>query len=206
MLDQDSGVAEPWLGALQELTRRAAHEVKNALNGVAVNLEVVRTRLDRAAAQQDPTGTASAPFARAAAEQLEQLSSLTEALLALARAPGSGAADLAHVAGQATRLADAIARADGRRVHLDTARADRSTVAAPLDVTRWVLVRLLLDALASEGRELAVAVEDGAVVRLTARDARLPALDAGLVASAAASAVEIEEHGGAWLVRFPGGG
>lgn len=57
--------------------------MKNALNGVAVNLEVVRSRARHAEA---PTGSVSR-FADTAAEQLDRLTILTEAWLALARPP-----------------------------------------------------------------------------------------------------------------------
>jgi len=36
-----------WLDTLQRICTRAAHELKGALNGVSVNLEVVRSRSER---------------------------------------------------------------------------------------------------------------------------------------------------------------
>src|SRR5437762_998561 len=39
-----SGADELWLAVQQEICGRAAHEIKGALNGVSVNLEVVRSR------------------------------------------------------------------------------------------------------------------------------------------------------------------
>ena len=51
-----------WLVTLQRLTDRTAHDIRNALNGVAVNLEVVRSRAARGA-----DGSAIASFATAAA-------------------------------------------------------------------------------------------------------------------------------------------
>ena len=63
----DAGVL--WPAALQRALARAAHDVKDALNGVSVNLEVVRSRASRA----DTPASAVAPFAEAAAQQLERL-------------------------------------------------------------------------------------------------------------------------------------
>jgi hypothetical protein len=40
----DSGVAATWAEELGLLASRVAHEVNNLMNGVAVNLEVVRSR------------------------------------------------------------------------------------------------------------------------------------------------------------------
>src|SRR6476661_3813786 len=71
-----------WLATFQRAVGRASHDVKDALNGVSVNLEVVRGR----AARPDASASAVAPFAEAAAQQLERLTSLLEALLALGRA------------------------------------------------------------------------------------------------------------------------
>jgi signal transduction histidine kinase len=77
-----AGVEGLWLATLQRALGRASHDVKDALNGVAVNLEVVRGR----AARADAPAAAVAPFADAAAQQLERLTSLIEAVLALGRA------------------------------------------------------------------------------------------------------------------------
>ncbi len=74
-------VARLWLATGQELARRSAHDVKNALNGVAVNLEVVRSRLERPGA----TAEAAARFAATASQQFERVTEYAEALIALAR-------------------------------------------------------------------------------------------------------------------------
>ncbi|MBK5187663.1 MAG: HAMP domain-containing histidine kinase [Gemmatimonadaceae bacterium] len=79
----EPAVAAPslWLGALGRLAGRAAHELKNPLNGLALNLEVVRSRSARAGAE----GAAVAPFAASAAGELERALPIVEALLAMAR-------------------------------------------------------------------------------------------------------------------------
>jgi nitrogen fixation/metabolism regulation signal transduction histidine kinase len=70
-----------WLSCFGRLAGRSAHELKNPLNGLALNLEVVRSRSARAGTE----GSAIAPFAAAAASELERTIPLVEALLALAR-------------------------------------------------------------------------------------------------------------------------
>ena len=61
--------------------RRAGHEIRNALSGVAVNLEVVRSRSGRAGASSDIV-----PFADRARQQVSAATALTNGLLALVNA------------------------------------------------------------------------------------------------------------------------
>jgi len=63
---------------VREITRRAGHEIRNALNGVAVNVEVVRSRVAR-----DGPASDVASFAERAASQIGEAGALTEGLLAL---------------------------------------------------------------------------------------------------------------------------
>jgi hypothetical protein len=64
--------------AVREVIRRAGHELRNALSGVAVNVEVVRSR----AAREGAAGEV-ASFAARASAQVEEASALTDGLLAL---------------------------------------------------------------------------------------------------------------------------
>ena len=64
--------------ALRELVRRAGHEIRNALNGISVNVEVVRSRSSR-----DESPKELAPFAERASAQVGEASALTDGLLAL---------------------------------------------------------------------------------------------------------------------------
>jgi hypothetical protein len=63
--------------AVREILRRAGHELRNALNGVSVNVEVVRSRADR---EGSPKELAS--FAERASAQVGEASALTDGLLA----------------------------------------------------------------------------------------------------------------------------
>jgi hypothetical protein len=94
----EESLAGLWSFTLQTLVGRGAHEINNALNGAVVNVEVVKAR-----ARPGADAGAAASFAEAASAQLEELAALTEALLALARAP-RGTPDAALIARQASAL------------------------------------------------------------------------------------------------------
>jgi hypothetical protein len=66
------------LETVREITRRAGHEIRNALSGVAVNVEVVKSR-----AARGDGADALAPFADRAALQVGVASALTDGLLGL---------------------------------------------------------------------------------------------------------------------------
>ena len=78
----DENVEELWLATFQRAVGRASHDVKDALNGVSVNLEVIRGR----AARPGVAASAVEQFAEAAGHQLERLTTLLDAVLALGRA------------------------------------------------------------------------------------------------------------------------
>lgn len=96
-----SAVDQLWLGVLQQLTGSVAHELRNALNGVAVNLEVVRSRSGRDGVAASALGS----FATAASDQLEQVIAMTDALMGLTRAAHGPA-----VIGRTTDLVAALIR------------------------------------------------------------------------------------------------
>lgn len=64
---------------MRDVSRKLTHEVNNAANGVAVNLEVVRSRTTATGAASESIG----PFAQRASDQLEQLTTLQEVLRSL---------------------------------------------------------------------------------------------------------------------------
>lgn len=63
---------------LREIIRRSGHEIRNALSGVAVNLEVVRSRCSR-----EPNAAEVLPFADRARLQIHAATVLTNGLLAI---------------------------------------------------------------------------------------------------------------------------
>jgi hypothetical protein len=67
------------LETVRAIVRRAGHEIRNALNGVAVNVEVVRSRVGR----QGVTKEDLSSFAERASSQIAEASALNDGLLAL---------------------------------------------------------------------------------------------------------------------------
>lgn len=91
--------------AVREVLRRAGHEIRNALNGVAVNVEVVRSRAGREGSAKELTS-----FAERASAQVGEASALTDGLLALV-----GSVLAAHAAGT---LKTTGGRGAGSRIEL----------------------------------------------------------------------------------------
>jgi hypothetical protein len=91
--------------AVREIIRRAGHEIRNALSGVAVNVEVVRSRAGREGAAKEVVS-----FAERASAQVAEASALTDGLLALvssilsAQAAGTLKSTGGHGAGAGVEL------------------------------------------------------------------------------------------------------
>jgi signal transduction histidine kinase len=164
----DAGVL--WLAALQRVLGRAAHDVKDALNGVSVNLEVVRSRAGRA----DAPASAVAPFAEAAAQQLERLSSLLDAVLALGRTEREPA-DVDMILRRMAALCSASSAAADAKVIVRDGLVNDAHTSVHGDAVRLALAAPLLDAIAGGKGEARAAVlceltaePDSLVVRLHA--------------------------------------
>ena len=133
-----------WLVTLQRLTDRTAHDIRNALNGVAVNLEVVRSRAARGA-----EGSAIASFATAAAAEFEVLTNQADALITLLR-PASGPTDLGALL---SRLVALVADAGKGTIGLEIPMSSGSvTSTADPTATRLALSAALLGVMDREGR------------------------------------------------------
>jgi signal transduction histidine kinase len=142
----DAGVL--WLAALQRALDRAAHDVKDALNGVSVNLEVVRSRASRA----DAAASAVAPFADAAAHQLERLTALLDAVLALGRRE-RGPVDVGITLRRVAAVCSASNAASDARVTVREALVSDARTGVPSEAVRLALTAPLLDAVASRRGE-----------------------------------------------------
>jgi signal transduction histidine kinase len=130
-----------WLAVVQRMMGRAAHDVKDSLNGVAVNLEVIRSR----AAREGTPAASIAPFAEAAGQQLERLTSLLEALLAVARSerdPVNVGVALRRVA----MLCAASSSADDAKVVVEELPADDAVTSLAGVVVRLAVAAPLLEA------------------------------------------------------------
>jgi signal transduction histidine kinase len=181
----DAGVL--WLATLQRALARAAHDVKDALNGVSVNLEVVRTRASRA----DAPASAVAPYADAAAQQLERLTALLDAVLALGRSERAPA-DVGVTLRRIAALCSASNTSSDARVTVREAIVGDARTSVAGDTVRLALAAPLLDAVASrkgESRQAVVCelMGDGEalVVRLLADRPVLMPADAAEVLRAA---------------------
>ncbi|MEP6992126.1 MAG: hypothetical protein ABJA80_14430 [bacterium] len=130
-----------WLVVLQRALGRASHDVKDALNGVSVNLEVIRS----SAARPEVPASAVAPFAEAAGQQLDRLTSLIEAVLALARAERAPA-DVAAILRRVVTVSQASASsADAAVELLDSGLMLATHTSVRGDVVRLALMAPLLD-------------------------------------------------------------
>jgi signal transduction histidine kinase len=193
-----------WLNALQQIAGRAAHEIKGALNGVSVNLEVVRSRA---------TGQATAPiagvrqFADAAASQLEDLVAMNEALLALTRRPRD-VVDVLATAAQLVSLLRPVARADGYSLDLvRPAVYGGGATSAPAVVVRLVLASVLLRALDRRcPATCRVEAGDGMVIRVECADGGTLELDPRVARAAADAGIRVHGAPGALSLAFPPAG
>jgi signal transduction histidine kinase len=141
-------VGSLWLATLQRAMGRASHDVKDALNGVSVNLEVIRSR----AARPDAPASAVASFAESAGQQLERLTSLIEAVLALGRAERTPV-DVGVTLRRVVTLCGASTSTDDARVKLVVDAGLGSTVSpVSSDVVRLTLLAHLLDLVVSPAR------------------------------------------------------
>jgi hypothetical protein len=150
---------ELWLGVFQRLCDATAHQFKGALNGVAVNLEVVRSRSTRGNAE----ASALRPFAEAATAELESVIQSAEAMLALARSP-RGATDIARITRDVAVLASRSTAATeaGKRLTVDKGVERLGTTSAPASITRLAIAAVLLTALeVSEGEVVCSAAGEG---------------------------------------------
>ena len=140
-------VAVLWLATLQRALGRASHDVKDALNGVSVNLEVIRSRSARA---EVPAATV-APFAAAAGQQLERLTTLVEAVLALGRAERDPA-DVAVILSRLAALCGASSSSADADVVVELGDVESTLTRVPGDAVRLALAAALLDVVTGSDR------------------------------------------------------
>ena len=188
-----------WLDALSRLVGRAAHELKGALNGVSVNQEVIRSRADK----PNATAASLSSFATAAADQLDVVISLTDAVLGLAR-KGREPIDVGLEVRRIAILLGAAARSDGKQLTLDDAAALSvlGATSAPGSAVRLAICESLLAAgdasttvrctVATNAPMPAIRIECGDGNAITVgSEIVIAAADAGITIRAESSAVSI---------------
>jgi len=195
-------VDELWLDVLQQVSARTAHELKGALNGVSVNLEVVRSRSTRA----DAAAAAVAPFAASAADQLDAVVDMTEALLKLARPPREPV-DIGDTIDCLTSLLAPSARAEGGSLRVESPSRELAALAIRPrgNVARLLIGSTLLAALARKGDiRCRVDVGEETVVGVECADAEGPIeLPADVLAAAAGADVRVHCEGQSISLAFP---
>jgi signal transduction histidine kinase len=209
-----SHLDELWLATLQEVVQKAAHEVKDALNGVSLNLEVIRSR----SARVDSDYSSLSAFAMAASEQLEALSARTEALLFLSRPqrPGNGPVDVAITLRHLGALLVPAAKSDGGFLSVEGTETSAPTAASTV-ATRLALAAGLLaltkevgsrgGASGDEGRRAQCRLESGderIVVRFSHESAGTCSLEPAVASAIAEHGIENGGSGSDLLLVFPG--
>lgn len=204
------GGKQLWLDVLQQVAGRSAHEIKGALNGVALSLEVVRSRT--AGGRKGDV----ADFAVAAADHLELLTARVEALMYLARdqkppAPSDVGIILRHLAA----LLEPAAKADGGALTVEgLGAAESALTSAPALSARLALATGLL-ALIKEGGAGSCKLETvnepvtgafkgaGPVVRFSHQSARACSLGPVVTSTIAADGIRAQEKDGELTLVFP---
>jgi hypothetical protein len=192
-----------WLGALQQVAGRAAHEIKGALNGVSVNLEVVRSRT---ANQGSAPSSGLFRFAEAASAQLEELVAMNEALLALTRRPRE-VVDMVATARHLITLLGPAARADGGSLEIVAVPTEGGATAAPAALVRLVLACTMLRALDRRATVTCrIDIADGMVIRVKCADGSAIELDPVVVQVATQAGIRVENGADGLSVTFPRAG
>ena len=188
-----------WLRTLEDVINRAAHEVKDSLNGVSLNLEVIRSRSTSA----DASGQSFASFATAATDQLELLSARTEAVLFLAR-PAQEPADVAVTLKHLAALLVPAAKSESSSLLVDGYHRLVPTGASG-PATRLALASGLLMLIKEGGRgHCRLDATAGIVVRFSHESAAACTLDATIAKAIAEYSITNERSGMDLILRFPG--
>ncbi len=194
-----------WVTMLQRAMARASHDVKDALNGVSVNLEVIRSR----AARPDAPASAVAQFGDAAAQQLERLTSLLEAVLALSR-PERVPADLALTLHRIGVLCGASASSNDAAVKVVASDAGSTVTSVRGDIVRVALLGPLLDFVVGADRTAratdvtcTITTDDEAVHVLIEADGRRASVPDGAAELLRAAGVRWTDMDGNLSLAFP---
>lgn len=195
-----------WLTTLEEVVGRAAHEVKDALNGVSINLEAVRSRVSRKGSNVESVSG----LADAAASQLEVVIARTEALLFLARPhrPPTTLPDVALTLRHLAALLVPAARSDGGSLEVEGYEKPVQT-GAPAQAVRLALAAGLLGfGLKARGRCRLEGGNDESgrepVVRFSHESAAACSLDPAVAQALAMHNIRTERSGPDLNLWFPG--
>lgn len=185
-----------WLSVFAGAADRVAHGLRNLLNGVAVNLEVVRLRTARGG----ESAAAAATFASTAATGFELVTEAVEALLALAR-PEREPVDVAAVLG---RIAALLAVPDGRRIVVRRIGDGPTVTGAPASAVRAAVASVLQSVLADGGESSCeLDASDGILIRVVDGASHMGDTVALVDARVARHGVQIRRSGPSIELLFP---
>lgn len=189
-----------WSRVLEQVVQYAAHDIKDSLNGVSLNLEVVRTRTQRASVEVQGI----APFANAAADQLEVLAARIEALLYLSR-PARDPADVALTLKHLGALLVPAAKSEGGALTLQGHLHVEAPTRAAGQATRLGMAAALLALTKSVGKSHCV-VEAGSdtLVRFSHESAGVCVLDPAVASALANHSIRVERSDKDLILVFPG--
>lgn len=197
MISTSPSIDALWLETLQRVSRRIAHELRGALNGVSVNLEVVRSR----AAKPETPASAVANFANAASEQFDLVMDMAEAVLALSR-PASGATDVSTTTAQFIALLAPVAKADERSLRIDGTLEAIAQTSCDASAARLAIGAVLLAATESAANVVCHAHGTALVVAREGEESLASPSD-DVVAALRDAGVEIQAEPSAISITFP---
>ena len=187
-----------WLATLQKISAHVAHDLKGALNGVSVNLEVVRSRSQK----ESSTGADVHRYATNAADQMAVVIRATTALLALARGT-RGPVEVSMVAKQLANLLDDMSSTSTGRIQVLVDGGMSAETAAPMSLVRLAVAECLLAAVA--GKEaISVRVAGLPTPRVLITPALAPVLAANVEAAFWAAGIQVSTDGHGISISLPG--
>lgn len=191
-------VEELWLRSLQKLTAFISHDLKGALNGASVNLEVVSAR----SAREASTGADVHKFAATAADQLGVVIRVSGALLSLGRAP-RGPVEVSVVTKQLSALLDDMKTAAGGKFEVQVEGGMSAETAAPLNAVRLAIAESLLAASRETGR-VSVRVRGLPTPLVQISPASGPDLPSEVQSALLSAGIRIDMDGHGISIAFPG--
>jgi signal transduction histidine kinase len=193
-----SAVDALWLATLQKLSAHVAHDLKGALNGVSVNLEVVRSRSEK----DSTTGADVRRFATNAAEQMSIVIRATTALLSLARGT-RGPVEVSLVTKQVANLLDDMSSPAGGRYQVSVEGGMSAETGAPLNAVRLAVAECLLAA-DSGSQPLSIRVSGLPTPRVQIHPATAPVWSPDAEAALWAAGIQITTDGHGISISLPG--
>ena len=194
-------IAALWGQAWEDVLGGARHEVRDSLNGLAVNIEVMRSRL--AAGKTDHKSLA--PFAEASHQQLQNVIARMQAVFymgQLRNAPGPG--DVARTVEQFAALLVPAAKSKGMTLEIEGYDQTALTSARPVAV--GVALAAGFKALLKEGGVARCVLESGpeTVVRFSHESADVGDLDPAVASALGKEDVRVRRSGKDLHIAFPG--